>query len=274
MRRTLLFLGTVSLLAGFNTCFGQWLSDEEVYSNVFKSGTLEFISIDKNQLRFHFQPNSYSLRNKKTLIDHALAAVEDNSQLLNAAATDTMDIVFLNSREQMQQLTKSKAKGWALPSHSCVLLVVNDSTRPYLRHELMHLMSVNVLGPSTKISFWMNEGLSVYAEGTCVSHSLDELGAFFLYKNLFISIDTLETNFWGSPDMLAYMESGFIVRFLVTTYGLEKFKRLWNEGFSGFATIYCFSTRVLEQRLTKYALDLYKACPIVDWPLLSKKGCG
>jgi len=209
--------------------FSQWKSDEEVFENVFKNNIFKFITSQHSNLKFYFQKDSYSFGNSNKLIEQTLNALDSNSRLLNTKVTDTMDVVFLNTTEQMKILTGSKAKGWALPSYNCILIVVNDTTRPYLKHELMHLVSVKALGPSEKTSFWINEGLSVYAEENCMEHSLDELCAFFLHKNYFLNIDTLQNNFWDYPDMLTYMESGFIVQYLVTTYGIDKFKKLWNE---------------------------------------------
>ena len=249
------------------------LPEEEVIRNVNMSG-LTFMVLQKGNIRFHFQPSSFAANNANRLIEDSFIAIKDDSKLLDFKTADTLNIVFLNSTDQMNAIARMKGKGLALVEHGYALFVVNDSTRAYLKHELMHILSVKSFGNLNKTSYWMSEGLSVYAEGNCFSYSLDELGSYFMHEKLFLPIDTLETKFWDYPDMLTYMESGFVVRYLITNYGLIKFKQLWNAGFNSFNTVYGFTINELERKMRQYIFNKYKKPPTVDWQLLSEKGCG
>jgi len=67
----------------------------------------------------------------------------------------------------MEALTAMTPKGFAPIGHDTVLLVVNEETRPYLRHEVFHVVSINLWGiPRT----WLREGSAMYADGECLGY--------------------------------------------------------------------------------------------------------
>ena len=68
---------------------------------------------------------------------------------------------------------------------------------------------------------------------------------------MLISIDSLTNNFYGEDDMISYHQSAHIVEFLLTNYGIEKFKELWKKGFCFFEEIYTISFSQMEIEINK-----------------------
>ena len=93
-----------------------------------------------------------------------------------------------------------------------------------MTHELAHLVTYQMTSnPYNDIPTWLNEGLSMYAEG--------ELDATFIVSleeaiedDELISVQTLSSNFPADLDQayLSYAESRSLVQFLVDNYGRDR----------------------------------------------------
>jgi hypothetical protein len=52
-----------------------------------------------------------------------------------------------------------------------IVIVQNDSVRPYFRHEVTHLVASRAWGPS-RAPAWLVEGLATFADGRCQSSTV------------------------------------------------------------------------------------------------------
>src|SRR5437870_5126565 len=105
-------------------------------------------------------------------MSEATEALESDLNLLTQTNfRDTISISYLNSRDEMKQLFGRAAKGWTVVDSSKIFLVCNQETRPYHKHEIMHVLTAKYFGVSDMTSFWMNEGMSVCAEKLCYEYS-------------------------------------------------------------------------------------------------------
>jgi hypothetical protein len=93
-----------------------------------------------------------------------------------------------------------------------------------LVHELAHLITNQmVFNPYNNIPNWLNEGLSMYAEG-----QLEDVYRSYLQKavddDALISVRTLSSPFsaFAEQSYLSYAQSYSLVNFLVNNYGQEK----------------------------------------------------
>lgn len=133
-------------------------------------------------------------------------------------------------------------------------------------HELAHLVTNQMTGnPYNSIPTWLNEGLSMYAEGN--------LGAIYtvFYKQAIdqqnlISVRSLASPFSASPELayLSYAESYHIVKYLIDQYGQDKMSQLlqtFAEGASAdgaLMEVYGFEMDRLDKEWREYA---YSAVP-------------
>ncbi len=71
--------------------------------------------------------------------------------------------------------------------------------------------------------------------------------------------------------MVAYHQSAYIVQYLLSRYGVEKFKNLWIEGYPNFAKIYGVSFNQIQADINQVQKDI-SAVPLIDWNTF-QQGC-
>lgn len=123
-------------------------------------------------------------------------------------------------------------------------------------HELAHLVTYQMtFNPYGDIPTWLNEGISMYAEGT-LEEGYQSALAQAVSEGKLISVQSLSSSFPADPERatLAYAESYSLVDFLIHTYGQEKMLELlavFKEGTSydnALQKVYSFNTSGLEER--------------------------
>ncbi|MEN8615374.1 peptidase MA family metallohydrolase [Dehalogenimonas sp. THU2] len=133
-------------------------------------------------------------------------------------------------------------------------------------HELAHLVTHQMTAnPYNTIPIWLNEGLSMYAEGP-----LDAIYQVFynqaLDQQALISVRSLSSPFsaYANISYLSYAESYHAVKYLIDKYGQDKLLRLLDT-FAGGATadsalmvVYGFDMDGLDEEWQDYA---YNATP-------------
>ena len=133
-------------------------------------------------------------------------------------------------------------------------------------HELAHLVTNQMtVNPYNTIPVWLNEGLSMYAEGP-----LDAIYVVFFSQALdqktLISVRSLSSPFsaYANISYLSYAESYHIVKYLVDKYGQDKLLRLLDAFAQGatsdsaFLSVYGFDLNGLDQEWQSY---IYSAAP-------------
>jgi hypothetical protein len=115
-------------------------------------------------------------------------------------------------------------------------------------HELTHLVTNQMTNnPYSGIPVWLNEGLSMYAEGPLDSSFVTVFNTAVAKKSL-ISVRTLDSPFSADSNIayLSYAESYYLVKFLVDKYGQAKLSLLLSTFAQGstydnaFKTVYGF----------------------------------
>jgi hypothetical protein len=95
-------------------------------------------------------------------------------------------------------------------------------------HELTHLVTNQMTNnPYSGIPVWLNEGLSMYAEGPLDSSFATVFNLAVAGKKL-ISVKSLDSPFSADSSIayLSYAESYYLVKFLVDRYGQAKLSSL------------------------------------------------
>ena len=184
-------------------------------------------------------------------------------------------LIMLDSREEMGKICGHNYKGLSIRNDDLALFVYSSEIRPYFRHELFHLIAYQVWGNTN--SRLLNEGGAMYTDNMCLTckNPIIVINKYLYEKKKWFDIDELINNFSekaSENDMIAYLESAYIFKYLYENYDKEKMIKLWQKGFSELKNIYSFDVSQLgkeinkEMRSTKYQE--------VDWSELMKKGCG
>jgi hypothetical protein len=93
-----------------------------------------------------------------------------------------------------------------------------------MAHEVAHLVTYQMTyNPYSDIPTWLNEGLSMYAEGP-LDPTFQSLLDRAISEDTLISVQSISSNFPASATEaeLSYAESYSLVEFLITTYGRDK----------------------------------------------------
>jgi hypothetical protein len=238
--------------------------------------TIHLSSINHNSFRIYFRDTSYAashLTRIKTELDTAFNRIL--SVLTIPKYPYGIYLLAVDSKDEMKRVMGYKIKGGAAQGHDLVFFVFNDSIRPQFRHEIFHLMSYETWG-HTKYRL-LDEGGATYTDNFCFyDNPMYSINAYFLKKKELFAFKDLINDFDNKAkenDVIAYIESAGIFKYLYENYGVEKMKLLWVKGFDQFEAIYGFSIIHLE----KDWLNAMSKVPIpkdIDENKLMDQGCG
>jgi hypothetical protein len=169
--------------------------------------------------------------------------------------------IYPNSNELKEILVYSQewTGGVAFPKYNLILLAISPTDLAWAQesipHELTHLVVeariYNCRGVSLPV--WLNEGLAVYAEGK--TSSIDKQAVFqALMADELATFTSLANGFpaYSKEANLAYIQSGMVVEYLISTYGPEKMNTLLTVVQNGqtidkaFREVYGFDTVELD----------------------------
>jgi hypothetical protein len=242
-----------------------------------KPGTIVKLVVTKTgNVSFTFLSKGYAYDNRVRFMEECHQAIKSNIALLNLAEyRDSIRIQFLSSREEMKRYTGMTPSGIALPDSKIVYIVANGNpkeVKPPIKHELMHLISMTTWGFPAPDSNWMNEGLAAYAENNCNGYNDEQIYRYLISKGMLISMDSLATTFYHQPEMVSYHQAAYIVEYLLSQFGVQKFKNLWAQGFRSFEKIYGIRFEQVQKVMNNTAENNYPIPPNIDWNSF-KAGC-
>jgi hypothetical protein len=172
----------------------------------------------------------FSAEARSRIAAAAERAIGDNLAWLGAPRTDRLRLFFVGSREEMRPFTGSTPGGWSVTAEGTAFFVANDSVRPALRHETMHLLSWRLWG--TPAGTWMSEGLAALSVGKCLGYTVDELNAAMKAADLLVPLDDLRRrfDFNGERGVLHYLQSASLMQHIDRRFGRARLRELWSSG--------------------------------------------
>ena len=273
MKKPLLILFCLPLLFG---CANKTQENETIEQG---NGWKLEKQVTKKVDNFHFTFPSvgYAYDNRDLYVKECIDALKEDCAIIKLPNyNDPIKIKFLNSRKEMEEEVGMTATGWTNMWTQEIHIVADNEFSPPIKHEIMHMISMTTWGYPHDDLIWLNEGLATYAHVPsgydCNGYNVGQIYRYLLEKEMLISIDSLTNNFHGEDDMISYHQSAHIVEFLLTNYGIEKFKELWKKGFCFFEEIYTISFSQMERKINKNTIEKYPAAVSIDWNVF-KKGC-
>jgi hypothetical protein len=177
------------------------------------------------------------------------AAVRANLEWLGVrSAGRRLNLFFVGSRDEMRPFTGNRALGSSVVGEGAAFFVANDSIRPPLRHEIMHLLSWRLWGPPGGV--WLSEGLATAAVGGCNEWSLDEIAAALYRDRQLATISELRRRFrnGGREGAAHYVSAASLILFIDREFGRDRTRRLWSQGLRSVTDVLGVSALTLEQR--------------------------
>lgn len=273
------FLLTLLFLTVFVQCsFSQRVVFRQPSSYVLGfigNDSISLSSINYKSFRIYFKDSSYTAKHFDEIEKELDFAYNKILSVLNISSyKHGIYLLAVDSKEEMQQVMGYKIKGGAAVGNDLVFFVYNQLIRPQFKHELFHLISYEVWGP-TKYRL-LDEGGATYTDNFCFyDNPMYSINSYYFRNNMLLPIDSLIYNFDNQAkknDVIAYIQSAGIFKYLYEKYGVEKMKQLWTDGFENFNTIYGFSVKQLE----KDWLNFIKSVPVPNEFDIKKleEGCG
>ena len=255
------------------------IENEEEVNNKWTSKTQVFKQIKNYE--FIFPDKGYAYEKRDSLVQECMTAIEKNMKLVEV---DTFNvpykIVFYPSKAAMKDDLNYGVSGSANYWTKKVALVSTDNRETIkkenivsvpIKHELMHMIATELWGPSENSS-WLNEGLATYAANNCNGYSVAEIYKYLFTQEMLIPIDSLVNDFYATDEMIGYHQSAYIVQYLIEHYGVEKFSRLWKEGFTSFEEVYKIPFSEMESSIITELQEKLPNSIEIDWENF-KKGC-
>ena len=169
------------------------------------------------------------------LLDAANGALERLARDTGAYLEQPVAVyVYASSKELRDAVLYPQewAGGLAFPAYGIIAIGVEPANLAWgkraIAHEMAHLLTYQMtFNPYAGIPTWLDEGLSMYAEGDLVSGYKSSL-AKAISEDSLIPLRTLSSNFPVNYDeaILSYGESYSVVEFLIDGYGREKMLEL------------------------------------------------
>ncbi len=147
----------------------------------------------------------------------------------------------VRSRDEMAQIAGVRSTGTTEPRSQTVLLMANETWAPFTRHEVMHAVSLllwsepgNTIGrveegsPLWLRGGWLREGVAAHAEDRCGGYSNRAISAAYAVNGELIPGAQLIEEFYSLPDLASYLQAGSLVEFILSRYGIDQLRTLWN----------------------------------------------
>ncbi len=239
--------------------------------------TIPLISVSYKNFRIYYSANSYAESKLDFIKEELDSSIKRATTLLNKGDYNRgINIILFSSVEEMKYYTGIRAQGGvAYAEHDLAFFPFHEKRRPQFKHEIFHIISLNQWGVCN--NRLLIEGSAVYADNRCYySNPIYTVNNSLLLTNKLFKITDLVDRFDDKAresDVIAYLQSAGIFKYLYEKYGSEKMNLLWNEGFQSFESIYKQSLAEFE----KEWLEFIKNTPVeekVDLKVVLEQGCG
>lgn len=235
---------------------GQTSTQPKLY--VHQDTRFTFATLKQGNVTVYYHSGAQS--QAQAVLQAAADTLQKVGQLEGTQVTFPVKVFVYTTAEEMQP---SIAPGGSAPGvvilgevvYSDTAMVSEDvETLDIVRHEVAHIVTAQATKGPYGIASWLNEGISVYSQTQVLSSHASAL-ASAIKANRVLSMTQLNSSSTGSASdtvSLFYGEAGSIVKFLVDTYGPEKFAALlktFKDGSTAdnaFQTVYGFDALGLE----------------------------
>lgn len=258
--------------------FGQEIifrQPSEYVKSFICNDSIEFSSINYHSFRIYFKDKSYTAQHLKKVQQELDLAYSRILSILNLETYNYgIYLIAVDSKEEMKELMGYKIKGGAAQGHDLVFFVYNADIRPQFKHEIFHLISYETWG-AAKYRI-LEEGGATYTDNFCfIDNPMYTINSYYQKHNMLFPLDSLINNFdaqAGKNDVIAYIQSAGIFKYLYEKYGVEKMKKLWVEGFEKFPVIYGLPIKQLEADWLNFIITIPVPADFDANQL--KEGCG
>jgi hypothetical protein len=233
----------------------------------------ESLSNAKNTI--YFQKNSFASKHRVMLLSSLETSISTVLDLLDETEyTNNLNVVYLETRGEMEAIIGKPYSGFANWSADCIFLVVNPEWRSFERHEFAHIVTMGLWGRPNPTSGWMIEGIPVYCDGWCQDYSVLQIANFLLKAKELPELNVLIHEYFNLGEIRAGISSASFVGFILNKYGPDKLKELWRNGSDRIEEILDDSLSNIEKHWIEYIKQSVQKDSNIDYEAIKQHGCG
>jgi hypothetical protein len=228
-------------------------AEEGMISAALSNSEMDWISEQSENFILYAPEASYAAEKLPELSKKAETARQSvMEQLQVVKQEEAPTLVFLESREQMEEYTGLSSGGYTVVKENGIFVVANETENPPFRHELGHLYSWRSWGEPE--SYWLSEGVAVYAAGDCAGEDLHAWAAKLGLENRLTDFPELEREFDFSK-AAPHLQAGSFVKYIMDKYGVRSFRMLWENGLSASSDATGLEMDALLDNWTKHIMQ-------------------
>ncbi len=209
-------------------------------------------SFQSPEFILYYQPNSLTEKNL-TLAESRIKKGIDNAKKFTKIDSIKIPVYYfvVDNKQEFAQLTKSNHTGLSFAKSNTIIesyFLLGES------HEVVHLISYQNWGNSRT---WIMEGIAVYSDQKWAGKELDKLCFELDQNDKLIPINDLLKNrkFSYFDSQIKYPQSGSLIKYLITTYGWDKFFQFWKK--TRLQKIYNISPYELENNWLNHIKNIH-----------------
>lgn len=242
---------------------------------ILEDSRYNWVSLETAGARIHFPEGSYAERERGVLADRVEGARRAILEALGLPDYPvTIDVFYVDGRDDMRRLTGSPVTGFAFIEGQAVVLVFNEDWRAFERHEMTHVISRNAWGEPGEPSAATLEGFAVFVDGDCGGYEVGRVVRTMLEKDLLLDWEPLLGAFRAQDDLIAYSQAGSLVEYVDRQAGDTGLRSLWSRGLRAAPDLLGVSPVELEGRWLEWLRENYTPIPDRAWERIRSDGCG
>jgi hypothetical protein len=232
-----------------------------------------WVTLETENTRVHFPAGSFAEEQASSLPGRAEGAREAVLRRLALSEyDDLLHLFYVDSRDDMANLTGSSATGYSYYNDHAAVLVFNEGWRGFELHELTHTVTLGTwsapAGPAVV------EGLATWVDGVCGGYRNGRIARTFLDEGSMLPLEVLAEEFRQQNDLIAYLQAASMIEFVVDRGGPETIHRLWNQGLRASPDLLGMSSEAFHREFQDWLA--LKHAPVSDTVLQAIRagGCG
>jgi hypothetical protein len=175
----------------------------------------------------YYQPGSFAEANLDYLGKNIEKKRADILHMMGEADYPArVEVFFLSGKQEVEKYLKIPGEGRAYPKDNVAVFVYSADFRGYTRHELTHVISINLWGKSSQ---WIQEGFAALSDEDRQTKDFHSQAAAILGTDKFIPIENIFRRFEDYNGIwYRYVETASLLRFIREKYGNTALKQVWH----------------------------------------------
>ena len=240
---------------------------------ILEDDRYDWVALETENTRVYYPAGSYAETQRSALPGRAEDARATVLRRLSGVEyRDLLHLFYVDSREDMVNLTGNPVTGFSYFSDHAVVIVFNEGWRAFERHELAHAITLDSWGTPAGPS--VVEGLATQVDGECGGYENGRMARTALDQGAMIPLEALTEDFRTQDDLIAYLQAASIIEFMVHRMGPEAVSRLWDQGLQVSPALLGTSAVSFRAEFENWLAASYDPVPATAWEAVRSGGCG